>query len=253
MTSVNPGTTLIASGTISGLLELTAPVRTGPLWLTPEQDHIGFIVELDVAGKTPAECSELIDRIQPAVQAAVVAATGTAVRAHLVEWSYPNGDLDRIGKQLRSDWSIRAGWPEGLEPISSAQDAFAAITLGADDQLADLYKVYLLGVEAVQTIAPLVGLWAFSTVVETASPHPPPNTNVAHLSDLDSYLRSKKYDLPPAPSRRPSRVRAAALHPTLEPAPTLEPVDWFRELARAYLRHRAETGFRTLPLPAANV
>ncbi|WIM98632.1 hypothetical protein ACTOB_002236 [Actinoplanes oblitus] len=252
MPDLNPQTTLIASGTIDGLLELTDPIRMAPLYLVPEADHVRFDIELDVTDKSPADCRQLLDRIPLAVQAAVAAATGTAVQAHLTEWSYPNGGLRQIGNQIRSEWSIRTGWPAEPDRAAAAWDAFAAVAVGADRQVADLYEVFLLGVQAMQTIAPLVGLWAFSTIVETAAPLPPPRTNMAHVLELDGYLRSEGYDLPPSPTRSPSRIRAAALHPTDESPPTPEEVTWFRQLARAYLLHRTATGFTTMPIVATD-
>jgi hypothetical protein len=252
MPDLNPQTTLLASGTIDGLLDLTDSIRTGPLHLVPGTEHIRFDIELDVTGKAPDDCQQLVDRIPLAVQAAVAAATGAAVRAHLTEWSYPNGRLRRIGSQIRSEWSIRAGWPDHPARAAAACDAFTAVAIGADRQVADLYEVFLLGVQAMQTIAPMVGLWAFSTIVETAAPLPPPRTNMAHVLELDSYLRSKGHELPPVPTRRPSRIRAAALHPTEESPPTLDEVNWFRQLARAYLLHRTETGFTSMPVAATD-
>lgn len=58
MPDLNPRTTLIASGTIRGLLELTDLIRAGPLYLFPEPDHIGFDVERDVAERTAADCQQ---------------------------------------------------------------------------------------------------------------------------------------------------------------------------------------------------
>jgi hypothetical protein len=237
---------LEATGFLTGPLDVAEPVQIGGLRLAQEDGRVRFDVEFDVAGLDGPEKQDLVGRIKPAVSAAVAAATGTAVEVELSHWSYPNGELRRIGRDLEMRYAILAGIDGSPDVISRATQVFTTVAHGADLRLAQLFEVYVLGVRAAQTIAPVVGLWAFATVVEEASPHS--KTDQKHVTSLAAYLRWEGYDVPPTPARTPSQIRAAALHPKPQ-LPTAEEVAWFRNLSVAYLTHRSSTGFQKLRKP----
>ncbi len=198
-----------------------------------------FELELDAAARGDEEMEALLNRVAPAVEAAVAAASGAAVQAHVSGWSYPHGGLRRVGRAAVISYGINKGIAAEGDAPERGQAALAAVLEGGDRRLRQLYDVYLLGVRAVQSIAPVVGLWAFSTVLEEKAP--PNRHNLAHVPALVSQLRAAGYAVPQMPGRHLDRIRAAAMHPTpKDPLPTTDEVAWFREAARAYFLHRAD-------------
>jgi len=98
---------------------------------------------------------------------------------------------------------------------------------------------------ALRTVAPVAGLWAFSTVLEEEAPKK--KWNLEHVPALMTSIETAgvKVDATP-PVRSLDAVRAAALHPTPKsPAPTGAEVNWFREAAHAYLMWRAGRNLTT--------
>ena len=203
-----------------------------------EDGETHFKLDIDMSGKPIAEIEALISRIQPAIVAAVAAASGVAVEARLLGWSYPSPDteLRRVTSQMPIRWNVRVN----LEPSGRAwgQAALDAVLGGGDVRLRGLYEVYILGLRAAQSIAPVVGLWAFSTLLEEDAPKGKHNLN--HVRGLANQLRANGHAIPPMPSRNLDEIRAAALHPTPKsPQPTAEEIKWFQITAGAYLRDRA--------------
>jgi len=221
-----------------GVIDLAKPVVFGPVEFWEQDGRLRFKVSFDVAGKTVEEIETLLVRLGGAVEAAVAAATGAAVEAHVSgsSYPYPDSDLRRVTSSLHTSWNVRVGLDAGAK--AAAEAAFGAVVDGTDPRLPELYVVYLLGIRAVQTIAPVVGLWAFSTVLEEANPRK--KRDLAHVKELADDLRSDGYHVPANPTRNPNTIRGAALHSTPEkPMPTAEEVAWFRAVTHAYLLHRA--------------
>lgn len=180
----------------------------------------------------------VLERVGPAVQAAVAAACGAWVDVTVSGWSYPHGELRTVGRAQGTSWAVRVNVDSGEVAAGHGREALDAVLGGPDWRLAELYEVYLLGVRAVQTTAPVVGMWAFTTVLEDEAP--PKQRNLRHVPELAERLRAAGYELPAAPARDPDQVRAAALHPTpSSPLPAHDEVAYLRELARAYLLWRA--------------
>jgi hypothetical protein len=231
--------TLEATGVLTGPVDLAEQVIWGPLRLWQQDGRIRFEMNVEIDDRPAEEMEVLVQRVGPAVRAAVAAASGAAVDVDVSGWSYPTGELRRVGSTLRTGWAIHVSLQADTAP--QAESALKAVLGGSDPRLADLYEVYLLGVQAVQTIAPVVGLWAFATVLEEDSPSG--KSNLQHLPALAEQLRAEGQAVPPTPERKPDRIRAAALHPTpKDPLPTAEEVAWFQELAMAYLVRRASRG-----------
>jgi len=209
-------------------------------------------LEMDVSDVVDDGMEPLVRRVGPAVRAATGAACGAAVQVDVLGWSYPAGDLRRVGKALPIRWSVQVGLDTTVEAASRGQAALEAVLEGADVRLDELYKVYLLGVEAAQTIAPIVGLWGFTTVLEEAALKGEKQGSLLHLPRLINDLRNRGYSLPAAPSSRdPARIRVAALHPTpKDPAPTVEEVAWFRGICPRLSRRSRESCRATIPCRA---
>jgi hypothetical protein len=236
--------TLEATGVLAGLVDASkGRVAFEPVEFWDEDSETHFKLEIDVGGKPIAEIEALIGRIQPAIVAAVAAASGVAVEARLLGWSYPYPDreLRRVTSQMPIRWNVRVN----LEPSGRAwgQAALEAVLSGADVRLPGLYDLYTLGVRAAQSIAPVVGLWAFSTLLEEDAPKGKHNLN--HVPVLADQLSANGHAIPPMPSRNLDEIRASALHPTPKsPQPTAEEIRWFQITAGAYLRDRASRASR---------
>lgn len=230
---------LQAEGFLVGPVDLVAQADWGPARLWAEEDgRVHFELLLDVAGRPDDDMEPLLQRVEPALQAAVAAACGAAVTAHLSGWSYPRGELRNVVSSVVSRSAVLAGLDITTGAGERGLRVFQAVLEGEDRRLAELYEVYLLGVQAAQTIAPVVGLWAFSTVLEEEAP--PKKRNLNHVPKLADELRAKGYTVAGNPQRNVDVIRAAALHPTPKsPLPTPQEVSWFRELAGAYLLDRA--------------
>jgi hypothetical protein len=90
--------------------------------------------------------------------------------------------------------------------------------------------------EAKQEAAPITGLWAFVNLIEEQANA----KNIDHATQLAANLRQKGYRIAADPTRQPSRIRVAALHPTpKDPLPTNAEIFWLMDIARAYLVDRA--------------
>lgn len=230
---------LQAEGVLIGPVDLVAQVNWGPVRLWPEEDgRVHFELLLDVAGRPDDDMEPLLMRVEPALQAAVAAACGAAVTAQLSGWSYPQGEVRNVVSSFVSRSAVLAGLDTTAAAGESGLCVFRAVLEGDDRRLAELYEVYLLGVQAAQTIAPVVGLWAFSTVLEEEAP--PKRHNLNHVPKSADELRAKGYAVAESPQRDLDAIRAAALHPTPKsPLPTPQEASWFRELAGAYLLNRA--------------
>lgn len=57
----------------------------------------------------------------------------------------------------RVSWNVRVGIDRTPEDVQHGETVLQTVLLGNDRRLAELYKVYRLGVEGVQTIAPSPG------------------------------------------------------------------------------------------------
>jgi len=243
---------LTASGTIEGLIDLAKPASWGPVELWPENGEVHFRVALDITDRVDEEMEQLIDRVAPAIEAAVAANCGASVRVHLLDHSYPHrtGSLNAVGKRLTLSSSTRVA--VNMDPKSDrGQHTLEALLDGADLRLAKLYEVYLLGLRAIQTVAPVVGLCAFSAVIEeeviekARRKKGEDAQSLKHVPRLIDDLRQKGHSIPESPSgRNAASIRTAALHAPKQlerpnPPPTVAEIDWFRQIADAYLVDRA--------------
>ncbi len=231
--------TFTAGGVLSGPVDMiSAPVTWGPLRFYEEDGRVHFELKLDVSGRRDEEVAPLLERVGPAVEAAVAAASGAAVQAHVSGWSYPAGQVYQVGSAITLAWDVNVGLDAFDGAAGRGQAALEAVLEGDDRRLRDLYEVYLLGVRAVQTVAPVVGLWAFSTILEEEAPRG--KHNLDHVPALVEQLRIRGQEIPGAPARNLNEIRAAALHPSpRSPLPTADEVGWFRQAAHAYLLDRA--------------
>lgn len=233
---------LTVTGVIEGPISLmNDELQWGPVTLRKAGGQVRFIASVDVTGRDEGEILDLKSRIGPAVEAAVVASCGAATRAEVTDWSYPSGPLTlRVGVAQRSGWNVPTDIDRTPDDVVHGEAALQAVLADNDKRLKELFKVYRLGIEGVQTIAPVLGLWAFAVLLEEESPRRPPN--LAHVPELTKLLHAVGSSASsPPPTRQLDRIRAAALHPTpSDPIPSSDEVQWFRELAGAYLRWRAE-------------
>lgn len=228
-----------ASGSLNGPVDVPEPVTWGRCACrrTRTDGHASSCF-LDVSRLPDEGMAAVLERVGPAVQAAVAAACGAWVDVTVSGWSYPHGELRTVGRAQGTSWAVRVNVDSGEVAAGHGREALDAVLGGPDWRLAELYEVYLLGVRAVQTTAPVVGMWAFTTVLEDEAP--PKQRNLRHVPELAERLRAAGYELPAAPARDPDQVRAAALHPTpSSPLPAHDEVAYLRELARAYLLWRA--------------
>ncbi len=152
-TLVEGNRTLEVAGVLTGPVDLLKPVTWGPVRFWQQDGRVHFEVVLDVTGRPDEEMEPLLERVGPAVQAAVAAACGVAVEAHVSGWSYPAGELRHVGTAVTIAWAVHIGLEAEAEAAPQGQAALEAVLKGADHRLAELYKVYLLGVRAVQMIA----------------------------------------------------------------------------------------------------
>lgn len=221
--------TLEAEGVVVGLMDLAAPTVWGMLELRPEGDVVRFAARVNLDGKSADEIDQITEsRIAAAVEAAAAANCGVAVTAQVEGIHRPSLDGgQRVTRLLRTSWDVRVLANRDSASVQRAAATAALVLQGGRPQ--DLHNVYLLGVRAMQTLAPIVGLWAFSAVVEEA--HPDGKQKLTHALQLAAELRAKGYSIPPDPPRAPAAIRAAAVHSSPKsPAPTRDEVNWFRDL-----------------------
>lgn len=225
------------SGTIAGSLQLSGPKTLGPVQLWYDQNEIRFRLVCTAPEQPLDDSQAMVDRAVLAVEAAIAAATQTSVQVHPSGWSYQSSAGRKVTVVARTSFSVFAAVTDDGAVQGAA--AAAAVLEGPDERLPELYEVFLLGLRGMQTVTPLLGLWAFSTVLEEEAPNG--KTNLDHVPRLAEQLRELGYDVPLLdPGRSPSRIRAAALHPTpKEPLPTRDEVEWFRRAAHSYLLSRA--------------
>lgn len=221
---------------------LSLPVTYGPVELWESEGVVHFRA---TSSGDPHPYGPVVRRMRLAVEAAIAAASGASGRANpdLATYAVDGQPALHISRGPTYHLSVSA-----IEPTESQRrgsEAAEAVLLSADRRLAELWEVYLLGVQAVSSVAPVVGLWAFASVLE--EDRPPKWRQLDHVSTLAEDLRSEGYSLPPMTGREPTRVRNAALHPTpKDPLPTHEEVVWLQLVAGAYLRRRAHQG-RAVP------
>ena len=218
---------------------LTLPATYGPVELWEREGAVHFRAQ--VVGEHPSDYPALVRRMQLAVEAGVAAATGISCTAtpDLTTYSVDGRPALNIGVGASATITVTAA-PDASE---RAAEAARAVLLSSDERLAELWEVYLLGLRALTTVAhPVVGLWAFSTVLEEETPG-----SLSGIRGLADRLRSKGFSLPSNPQRHPAAIRAAALHASPKAdLPTHEEVVWFQLVAKAYLQDRASEG-RTAP------
>ena len=143
---------------LTGPVDLVEPVTWGSARFWKKDGQVHFKVVLDVAERRDEEIEPLLERVGPAVEAAVATACGAAVEAHVSGWRYPTGTRRSVGKALSIRWTVQVGLDAGHEAAQRGQAVLEAVLDRADARLPKLYEVYLLGVRAVQTIAPVVPL-----------------------------------------------------------------------------------------------
>lgn len=234
-----PPPAVVIEGSIMGLMDLAGPTTWGIIQLHPEGDAVRFTMSIDLTGKSSHEIAQIdAARIAAAVEAAVAANCDVAVRANVEGMHRPNATGGRRVTKLQStSWEVRVLAKTDADSVQRAAATAALVLQGGRPQ--QLHNVYLLGVRAMQTIAPVVGLWAFTTVLEEVGTG---KHNVDHVPQMASDLRRKGFSIPPDPIRHPAEIRAAALHSTpRSPMPTLDEVSWFRDVAWAYLCDQALT------------
>lgn len=235
-------TTLTASGRIDGHLGLREDVLSwGPLVLLAGDDGLRFEIILDVEERSLNEVEAMIERVPLAVRAAVLAASGTAARVMVDGCSYPDSPTTRrVGVSLRVPYDVEAFVDREPQSNNRGTRTFEAVLLGTDPRLPELYEVFWLGVRALQTIAPLVGFWAFSTVLEDETE----KDNLDHLNSTLQQMSRDGFDIHlPKPARNVNQIRASALHANPRNwMPTIEDTRWFHEAARQYLAWRTEKG-----------
>lgn len=234
---LDPTAVLDLSGTIVGSLQLSGPKSLGPVQLWPDHDEIRFRLVWSAPEQPQDDPQVMVDRAVLAVEAAVAAATQSSIEVHPSGWSYDSSAGRKVGVVVRASYTVFASVTD--DGAVRGATAAASVLEGPDERLPELYEVYLLGLRGMQTATPLLGFWAFSTVLEEEVPKG--KTNLDHVPELAERLRELGYDvLPLDPGWPPSRIRAAALHPTpKDPLPTREHVEWFRQVAHAYLLQRA--------------
>lgn len=233
-----PSPTLYVEGKIVGLLDLPGPLSWGMVEMRPERDEVRFSLEIDLTKKSPSEIEQLDAGRVTATAEAADTNCNVAVQAQ-VEGMRRSSNQAASGGHVTTtrstSWNVRVLAKTDADSVQRAAETAALVLAGG--RFEELCRVYLLGVQAMQTIAPVVGLWAFTSVLEEAGSGKP---SVKHALNLAVQLRAEGFVIPQDPARHPAAIRAAALHATPKsPRPTLEDVSWFRDLARAYLCDRA--------------
>ncbi len=158
---------LTASGRIDAPLGIReSQLRWSALSFRPGEDGLHFEVSVDVRQRSLDEIEAAVSRLGLAVQAAVLAASGTAASVVVEGFSYPDSpSTRRVGMSYQPSWVVEALLDR--EPASNSRGAraFEAVLFGGDARLPELYRVFWLGTRAAQTIVPVVGLWAFTTIL----------------------------------------------------------------------------------------
>lgn len=227
----------IVYGKLIGPVECSQPTKWGHVILTSSSDG-GVNFEVTIPVKNEIEAGHLVGLAPTAVRAFI--ALGWAVWVNPVITGYkfirPDG-TSRVGSQVQINWSVQADLSKA--PDSKARTAGKiqeAILNSSDARLIELISLFALGLAGAQDTALITGLWAFANVIEEESGKP----NIDHATRLAADLRRKGYSIDPDPVREPSRIRAAALHPTpKDPLPTDDEVRWLMDIARSYLVDRA--------------
>ena len=235
-------TSLKASGRIDANLVLrNERLDWGALVFFPGADGLRFQISMEVQDRELQEIEAAVSRIGLAVQCAVLAASGTAVRVAVNGFSYPVSPLTRgVGGMLTSSWDVEAFLDPDPTHNLHGRRIFESVMFPSDTRLPELYEVFWLGVRALQTIKPVVGLWAFSTILEDETT----GYNLDHIDDLVEQMAEDGFIVTiQRPSRSLNSVRASAMHANPRNwMPATEEVQWFREAAQQYLAWRAEKG-----------
>lgn len=234
--------TLTASGRIEALLDLREDtLEVGPVVFRKDQDGLRFEVSLDVQRHALADVEAMSERVGLAVRSAILAASGAAAQVHVEDCSYPSGGgMRRVTVFLATSRSVQVFLDREPESAIQGARAFEAVMAARDPRLPQLYEVYWLGAQALQTIAPVVGLWAFTTILEEESR----KRDLSHLESLLEQMSRDGYGVDrPKSGAHYNHIRASALHANPENwMPDAEDVRWFHEAARQYLSWRAEKG-----------
>ena len=235
----SPRAEITVSGTVlasSGGLIVT-PATFGPVSLHEHDDGtIGF--EVKAAVPVVDDLQPLLQRVALAVEAAIAAAFKVGVQVQNRTWTYarPGQPELRNPSAVRGQvMSVSLTATPFEETEERGRSTAEAVLCGSDERLAELYEVYLLGLRGVSTVAPVVGFWAFSVILEEPNPG-----SLLHVTNLATELRDEGYRISKDPQRNPPRIRNAVLHPSpKDPLPTRFEVEWFRQVAEAYLLRRA--------------
>ena len=143
------------SGIVRGLVDLDAETVTyGPIQLMAVDGDIHFVCRLDVEGFQ----TKMVDRVCTAVESVVLVSTGAAVNAVIQGYSYPkpqDPSLRTVVVQRRTSWSVRRSIQESSIGAAGATEIVVAVLEGSDEHLGELLRVYHLGVQASQSLAPL--------------------------------------------------------------------------------------------------
>lgn len=220
---------------VYGLVEVPDGVDFGPLRFLDRGDDgsRAFEFELDVQDLTDIEREGRLTRLQGAIEACLAAASSAYARVFIEHVAYPKAGMPHNRTRIASaDLIVRAS----IDDAQAGVDALYAVLDGSDARLIEMYELYILGVQASQSIAPVVGFWAFSNVLEEISEG---SNSLNKVPRILRDLRGKGFDIPPDPIRKLDTIRAAAVHPTPElPMPTRQEIEWFQTVAQVLLRWR---------------
>lgn len=227
----------VVYGKLNGPAECGQPTKWGHVILTPSSDG-GVNFEITIPVKDAVEAGHLVGLVPAAVRAFIALGWAVWVNPVITSHRFIRSDgTSRVGSQVQISWNVRADLSKG--PDSRARTASKiqeAILNPSDARLVELISLFALGLEGAQETVLITGLWAFANVIEEESSKP----NIDHATQLAADLRQKGYSIEPDPVRKPSRIRAAALHPTpKDPSPTDDEVRWLMDIARSYLVDRA--------------
>lgn len=238
----NHDSNLRASGRIEAPLALqNDPLAWGPLTFHHDAEGLRFEVCMNVEELCVDEIEVLVSRLPLAVESAVLAISGTATKAIVDSYSYPDSPQTRqVSISVTTSWEVEAFIDRDPASKKRGTKVFETVLLATDRRLPELYKIFGFGVRAAQTILPVAGLWAFTTILEDDTPA----NNLDHLDDLLEKMSRDGFDVAlPKPRRKYNMIRASAMHANPKNwMPEAGEVEWFQEAARQYLLWRAEKG-----------
>lgn len=230
---------LVVHGKLRGPVKCTQPVRWGHTLFTPSSEE-GVAFEMTLPAQNDNEAEQLVGLIPEALRAVIALCWEVWVNPIILDYDFIRSDgTRRVGKHapigFRALVDLSQTPDYGKQAVSKIQDA---VLHPSDERLVELLSLFALGLEGKQEAAPITGLWAFVNLIEEEANKK--KNNIDHATKLAANLRQIGYGIAPDPTRQPSRIRAAALHPTPnDPLPTNDEIFWFMDLARAYLIDRA--------------